>query len=252
MFPYKDDNPTLHSPVVTVALIIANAAAWVLLQGMGAEQYLAESVCRFGLVPGRLAGAIEPGTYVMLSREIGCRVGESPAWTTLFSSMFLHGGWLHLIGNMWFLWVFGNNIEDSTGKLRFLAFYLLTGIAAALAQVAVNPDSPIPMVGASGAISGVMGAYIVLYPKVRVHMLVFLGFFITRIQVPAYLMLGYWFLLQLLGGLPTLQDESGGIAFWAHAGGFVAGMILIFVFRNGKLIRKRELAHEVGVFGRVR
>jgi membrane associated rhomboid family serine protease len=252
MFPYKDDNPTLHPPVVTVALIIANAAAWVFLQGMGTEQYLAESVCRLGLVPGRLAGAIEPGTYVMLSREVGCRVGESPAWTTLFSSMFLHGGWLHLIGNMWFLWVFGNNIEDSTGKLRFLVFYLLTGIAAALAQVAVNPESPIPMVGASGAISGVMGAYIVLYPRVRVHMLVFLGFFITRIQVPAFLMLGYWFLLQLLGGLPTLQEESGGVAFWAHAGGFVAGMLLILVFRNRKLIHKRELAHEVSVFGRVR
>jgi membrane associated rhomboid family serine protease len=252
MFPYKDDNPTLHPPVVTVALILANAAAWVLLQGMGTEQYLAESVCRLGLVPGRLSGSIEPGTYVMLSREIGCRVGASPAWTTLFSSMFLHGGWLHLIGNMWFLWVFGNNIEDSTGKLRFLAFYLLTGIAAALAQVAVNPASPIPMVGASGAISGVMGAYIVLYPRVRVHMLVFLGIFITRIQVPAFLMLGYWFLLQLLGGLPTLQDESGGVAFWAHAGGFVAGMLLIFAFRNRNMIRKRELAHEVSVFGPVR
>jgi membrane associated rhomboid family serine protease len=252
MFPYKDDNPTLHPPVVTVALIIANAAAWVLLQGMGTEQYLAESVCRLGLVPGRLAGAIEPGTNVMLSREIGCRVGEAPAWTTLFSSMFLHGGWLHLIGNMWFLWVFGNNIEDSTGKLRFLMFYLLTGIAAALAQVAVNPQSPIPMVGASGAISGVMGAYIVLYPKVRVHMLVFLGFFITRIQVPAFLMLGYWFLLQLLGGLPTLQDDSGGVAFWAHAGGFVAGMLLILVFRSKELIHKREVAHDVSVFGRVR
>jgi membrane associated rhomboid family serine protease len=252
MFPYKDDNPTLHPPIVTVALIIANAAAWVLLQGMGTEQYLAESVCRLGLVPGRLAGAIEPGTYVMLSREVGCRVGEAPAWTTVFTSMFLHGGWLHLIGNMWFLWVFGNNIEDSTGKLRFLAFYLLTGIAAALAQVAINPESPIPMVGASGAISGVMGAYIVLYPRVRVHLLVFLGIFITRIQVPAFLMLGYWFLLQLLGGLPTLQEESGGVAFWAHAGGFAAGMALIFLFRSKKLIHQRELAHEVSVFGRVR
>jgi membrane associated rhomboid family serine protease len=251
MFPYKDDNPTLHPPVVTVALILANAAAWVLLQGMGTEQYVAESVCQLGLVPGRLAGSIEPGTYVMLSREVGCRLGAAPAWTTLFSSMFLHGGWLHLIGNMWFLWVFGNNIEDSTGKIRFLVFYLVTGIAAGLTQFAVNPNSPIPMVGASGAISGVMGAYVVLYPRVKVHMLIFLGIFITRIKVPAFMMLGYWFLLQLLGGLPSLQDESGGVAVWAHAGGFVAGMILIFVFRNRKLIQKRELAHEVGVFGRV-
>ncbi len=248
MFPYKDENPTLHPPVVTVALILANAASWVLVQGMGTEQFLAESVCRLGLVPGRLAGTIEPGTYTMLSRELGCRVGTLPAWITLFTSMFLHGGWLHLIGNMWFLWVFGNNIEDSTGRIRFLLFYLLTGAAAALAQVAVSPDSPIPMVGASGAISGIMGAYIVLYPRVRVHMLVFLGFFITRIRVPAFLMLGYWFLLQILGGLPTRQEESGGVAFWAHAGGFVAGMLFIWPFRNRRMIEERVHAHDVPMY----
>jgi membrane associated rhomboid family serine protease len=224
---------------------------WVLVQGMGAEPALSRSVCELGLIPGEFLGRLPQGASVPMGPQTVCVLGDEDTWFTPLTSMFLHGGWFHLIGNMWFLWVFGNNIEDSTGKLRFLAFYLLAGIAAALTQVAINPDSPIPMVGASGAISGVMGAYIVLYPRVRVHMLVFLGF-IFRIQVPAYLMLGYWFLLQLLGGLPTLQEESGGVAFWAHAGGFVAGMILILVFRNGKLIRKRELAHEVGVFGRVR
>jgi membrane associated rhomboid family serine protease len=166
-----------------------------------------------------------------------------PHWYTPLSSMFLHGGWLHLIGNMWFLWLFGNNVEDSMGHGRYLAFYLLCGLAAAAAQTLVNPASAIPMVGASGAISGVMGAYIVLYPRVRIHMLIFLGFFITRAVVPAYLMLGYWLLLQLLGGLPSLGDEAGGIAFWAHAGGFLAGAVLVLVFRDNDLVaRHRALA----------
>jgi membrane associated rhomboid family serine protease len=140
---------------------------------------------------------------------------------------------------MWFLWVFGNNVEDSMGHIRYVIFYLLCGLAAATAQILTNPASTIPMVGASGAISGVMGAYIVLYPRVRVHMLVFLGFFITTIAVPAWVMLGYWFLLQLLGGLPTLGSERGGVAFWAHAGGFVAGMVLILLFRDRKLVARR-------------
>jgi len=141
---------------------------------------------------------------------------------------------------MWFLWLFGNNVEDSQGHGRYLAFYVLSGLAAAAAQTLVNPNSAIPMVGASGAISGVMGAYIVLYPRVRIHMLVILGFFITRIAVPAYVMLGYWFLLQILGGLPTLQEESGGVAFWAHAGGFIGGVILIQIFKDPELVAKHR------------
>jgi membrane associated rhomboid family serine protease len=142
---------------------------------------------------------------------------------------------------MWFLWVFGNNVEDSMGHARFALFYVVTGLAAAAAQVLVTPSSPIPMVGASGAISGVMGAYILLYPRVRVHMVVFLGFFITTIAVPAYLMLGYWLLLQVLGGIPALSSESGGVAFWAHAGGFAAGMLLISFFQNPELVARRRL-----------
>ena len=130
------------------------------------------------------------------------------------------------------------------GKVRFVLFYLLTGLAAATAQATVNPGSTIPMVGASGAISGIMGAYIVLYPKVRVHMIVFLGIFITRIVVPAVAMLGYWFLLQIVGGIPTLRAESGGVAFWAHAGGFVAGMLLIYFFKSPALVSQR-LAHRL-------
>jgi membrane associated rhomboid family serine protease len=247
MFPYRDDNPTIGTPVVTVALIGLNVAAWLLVQGMGAEPHLSKSVCELGLIPGEFLGLIPPGYAVPVSETMACVVApDHSEWYTPVTSMFLHGGWLHLIGNMWFLWLFGNNVEDSMGHFRYVAFYLLSGIAAAAAQTIVNPTSPIPMVGASGAISGVMGAYVVLYPRVRVHMLVVLGFFITRIAVPAYLMLGYWFLLQVLGGLPTLGDETGGVAFWAHAGGFIAGAVLVLVFKDDQLVaRHRAMASYV-------
>jgi membrane associated rhomboid family serine protease len=153
--------------------------------------------------------------------------------------MFLHGGWFHLIGNMWFLWIFGNNVEDSMGHARFVVFYLLCGLAAAALQVATQPSSIVPMVGASGAIGGVMGAYVMLYPRVRVHMFVFLGFYVTTIAVPAIFMLGYWFLVQLIGGASTFgREEGGGVAFWAHVGGFAAGALLIYVFKKPALVNR--------------
>jgi membrane associated rhomboid family serine protease len=242
MFPIRDDNPTLGTPAITVVLIGLNVAAWILIQGMGAEPVLSQSVCELGLIPGELLGRLPAGYTLPMSRDMSCVIGP-PHWFTPLTSMFLHGGWLHLIGNMWFLWLFGNNVEDSMGHGRYLVFYLMCGLAAAAAQTLVNPTSALPMVGASGAISGVMGAYIVLYPRVRIHMLIFLGFFITRAVVPAYLMLGYWLLLQVLGGLPSLGDEAGGVAFWAHAGGFLAGAVLILVFRDNDLVaRHRALA----------
>jgi len=141
---------------------------------------------------------------------------------------------------MWFLWIFGNNVEDSTGRVRFVAFYLLCGLAAAATQTLLSPASAVPMVGASGAISGVMGAYVLLYPRVRVHMLVVLVIFVTRIVVPAYLMLGYWFLIQLLGGTAAIGSDRGGVAFWAHVGGFVAGALLITVFQNRELVARHR------------
>jgi membrane associated rhomboid family serine protease len=239
MFPYRDDNPTLATPIVTFLLIGANVAAWVLIQGMGAEPNLSRSVCELGLIPGEFLRRLPEGYSVPMGNATRCVIGEERTWFAPLTSMFLHGGWFHLIGNMWFLWVFGNNVEDSMGHLRYFFFYILCGVAAAAAQAFTNPSSPIPMVGASGAISGVMGAYIVLYPRVRVHMLVFLGIFITRIVVPAYLMLGYWFLLQILGG-GLAPDEGGGVAFWAHAGGFIAGAILILLFRDAELVAKHR------------
>ena len=236
MFPYKDDNPTFRTPIVTFALIAANVFVWVFLQGFGQSPALEHSVCQLGLIPGHLSHAIATGARVQLGPNEFCRVGDLPGWATVLTSMFTHGGWLHLIGNMWFFWIFGNNVEDSTGRFRFLIFYLLCGTVAALTQSMANPASPIPMVGASGAISGVMGAYIILYPRVRVHMLVFLGFFITKIAVPAYLMLVYWLLIQVLSGALAVGQEGGGVAFLAHIGGFVAGMVLVLFFRNRGLV----------------
>ncbi len=244
MFPYRDDNPTLSTPVVTVVLIALNVAVWILFQGMGTEPGLSKSVCELGLIPGELLGRVAEGTTIQLSPTSVCVLGDQRSWYTPLTSMFMHGGWLHLIGNMWFLWLFGNNVEDSQGHARYLVFYLLSGFAAAAAQTLITPSSTIPMVGASGAISGVMGAYVVLYPRVRIHMVVFLFIFVTRIVVPAYLMLGYWFLLQLLSG--GVASGEGGVAFWAHVGGFVAGAILINVFKDSDLVaRHRALAKYV-------
>ncbi len=238
MFPIRDDNPQIMLPIATVALIAMNAAVWVLLQGLGSEPQLSRSICQLGLIPGELLGLTEPGTQIRLSEALVCNLGDASTWHTTISSMFMHGGWLHLLGNMWFLWIFGNNVEDSMGHGRFVIFYLLCGLAAAAAQVIANPSSNIPMVGASGAIGGVMGAYVLLYPRVNVHLLIFLGFYVTTIAVPAVFMLGYWFLLQVVSGVGSLGSTGGGVAFWAHAGGFAAGAILVLLFRDRRLLEK--------------
>jgi membrane associated rhomboid family serine protease len=164
-----------------------------------------------------------------------CVPGGVAALTPL-TSMFMHGGWFHILGNMWFLWVFGDNVEDAMGPVRYVIFYLLCGLAAAAAQVATDPASAVPMVGASGAIGGVMGGYARLYPRARIQTLLPLGFYFTTIAVPAYFMLGYWFLLQILGGVPALAGAGGGVAFWAHVGGFLAGVILVGAFRRPDLL----------------
>ncbi len=237
MFPYRDDNPSILTPVVTVALIAANLAVWVVVQGFGMPERLAASVCELGLVPGDLMGLLPVGYAFPVADGMSCVVEPGRPWRTLLTSMFLHGGWLHLLGNCWFLWVFGNNVEDAMGHRRFLVFYLLTGLAAAAAQIAVGPESAIPMVGASGAISGVMGAYIVLYPRVRVHTLVPLLIIFFRVTLPAWVMLGLWFVMQVVN---AQFDQVGGVAVWAHIGGFVAGAVLIRLFRDPNLWARRE------------
>ena len=175
MFPIRDDNPTVLVPYATYGIILINAAAWILVQGMGSDPMLSRSVCQLGLIPGALLGTVPAGTELQISQTGFCAIGGASVWYTPLTSMFMHGGWLHVIGNMWFMWVFGDNVEDSMGHVRFVVFYLLCGLAAAAVQMAANPASAVPMVGASGAIGGVMGAYILLYPKVHVHMLIFFG-----------------------------------------------------------------------------
>jgi membrane associated rhomboid family serine protease len=240
MFPYKDENPTERPAVITVSIIAANVLVWLLVQGMGSPQQLAASVCNLGLIPGEVLQTVKPGTGIELAPGMYCLVDAQPNYWTAITSMFTHGGWFHLIGNMVFLWVFGNNIEDAMGHGKFLIFYILCGLAAAGAQTALSPHSAIPMVGASGAISGVLGAYLLLYPRVRVHTLIILPIYITTVAVPAYVMLGYWALLQLVGGLGSLSEiEKGGVAFFAHVGGFVAGLLLVKLFVSEDVLRRR-------------
>src|SRR5436853_5812797 len=181
---------------MTVGIIVLNVLAWLCVRGPGAGGPLARSVGQLGLTPGGGLHTVPPGTAVPLGEGLRCVLTADANWWTVVTSMFMHGGWLHLIGNMWFLWVFGNNIEDSMGHTRFVVFYLLSGVAAAATQMLVDPGSRIPMVGASGAISGVMGAYILLYPRVRVHTLITFRLSFTTFTPPAYVSLGIWFLMQ--------------------------------------------------------
>jgi membrane associated rhomboid family serine protease len=230
MFPYRDENETQRLAIVTGTIIGLNVLAWVFVQGAGATLPLARSVCDLGLIPGELTASLPPGTSFPIGDGLVCATDPGRQASHLITSMFLHGSWMHLLGNMWFLWIFGNNVEDAMGRLRFLVFYLVCGLAAALGQVLTNPSSAIPMVGASGAISGVMGGYLVLYPNVRVFTFLPLGFFITSVALPAWVMLGYWFLIQFVSGLVAFGGEIGGVAFWAHIGGFAAGVVLIKLF----------------------
>jgi membrane associated rhomboid family serine protease len=232
MFPLRDENPTVRFPITVVVIIAMNAFVWLVVQGLGSAGPLAESLCMYALIPGDLLGNVAPGTRFAVGAGLVCQVDGNGNAASLFSSMFMHGGWFHILGNMWFLWVFGDNVEDIMGPVRFACFYLLCGLAAAVAQIATDPSSIVPMVGASGAIGGVMGAYALLYPRANVHTLIFLGFFITTVAVPAVLMLGYWFLIQLVSGIPALSATGGGVAFWAHIGGFVAGVLLIHPFKR--------------------
>lgn len=243
MIPYRDENETVRTPLVTFALIGLNVAAWLLVQGAGTPIALVSSICNYGLIAGELTRSLAPGTGFPMAGDLVCVIDAGPQPFHLVTSMFLHGSWMHLIGNMWFLWIFGNNVEDAMGRIRFIVFYLVCGLAAAAAQIAATPASPIPMVGASGAISGVMGAYLVLYPHVRVYALVPLGFFITSMALPAWTMLLYWMLFQTLSGLAASGRTGGGVAFWAHVGGFVAGVVLIKLFANPKLLSAHR-AHQ--------
>lgn len=245
MFPLSDENPTVRAPITTYLLIATIVGVWVLYQGAGLDaQTLAASVCNLGMVPGEITKQAALGTGVPIGPGMDCIVDSEPVNTlTPITSMFLHGGWGHLLGNLLFFWVFGNNVEDSMGRVRFLVFYLVCGVIAAASHVLLDPTSPVPTVGASGAISGVLGAYLLLYPHVRVRMLFWFLLFIRVFRIPAWAVLLWWFFWQVVAGLPQLmtidREVSGGVAVWAHIGGFLAGVVLVKLFVNNDLHRRR-------------
>ncbi|MBN1895183.1 rhomboid family intramembrane serine protease [bacterium] len=230
MIPIRDENTTHIFPAVTVLLICANVAVFVyqMVLGPAVEAF----VYRFGMIPWEITHFREfPGLDAAYRSDI-------PNLFTLLTSMFLHGGFAHLIGNMLYLWIFGDNVEALTGHGRFLVFYLCCGLAAAFSQILIHPQSNVPMIGASGAISGVLGAYFIRFPGARVHILIWIFFFIRVLRVPAVLVLGFWFFMQISSGLGTLgAGPGGGVAWFAHIGGFVAGVLLVFVFEKKGRVR---------------
>jgi membrane associated rhomboid family serine protease len=225
VIPLRDANPTRTTPIVTVALIVACFVVFAFELGRlasGGTEALDAFVTEWGIVPAELTAAWSSGSAMTVEA------------LTLITSQFLHGGWLHLLGNLLFLWIFGNNVEDRLGRFRFLLFYLVGGAVAGLTQVAIDPDSTIPTIGASGAIAATLGAYLVLFPRARITSLVFLGFFYQLIDVPAVVVLVFWFVLQLIDGIASLgvtDSGGGGVAFFAHIGGFVFGAFVGLVLR---------------------
>jgi membrane associated rhomboid family serine protease len=260
VFPIKDDIPTRRFPVLTVAIIAICCAVYFLFEhglwDLGATGN--ERVLEYGAIPyeithpgkecaeaaGQLVCEGQPGVS-------GTAPDQAPWWVTIFTSMFMHGSLLHLAGNMLFLWIFGNNIEDSMDEFRFVVFYLVGGVIAVAAQVLVDPNAAVPTVGASGAIAAVLGGYAVLYPRARVITVVFIVIFFTIIELPALLVLGFWILIQLFLGANDLGSQaaggSGGVAYFAHIGGFVFGLIAIRLFAN-RVQDDYERAHQLPVY----
>jgi membrane associated rhomboid family serine protease len=242
LFPLRDNIPTEHFPLVTVALIVANVLMYFLFQHGGlslgspqSSEYLC-NLYEYGVIPREITN----GDFDLQAQ--GCQTFEASPWLTLFTSMFMHGGLLHLGGNMLFLWIFGNNVEDSMGPVKFLLFYVLGGLAADAAQILVDTSSTIPTIGASGAVAGVLGGYLLLFPRARVVTVVFIIFFFTILELPALLFLIVWIGQQFLFAYFDLvgPQEGGGVAYFAHIGGFLFGLALIRAFASEKR-RKRQL-----------
>ena len=219
MIPIKDDIPSYRRPMVTMGLIIINIMVYLyqIIQG----PYFQHFIVKYGAIPYE----------IMHGQELTPQL-SFPIPLTLLSSMFLHGGLLHLIGNMLYLWIFGDNVEDKLGHLRFLIFYILSGLAGSMAHVLTSPGSQVPMIGASGAIAGILGAYLIRFPQSRIWTLIFFGFFIRTVRIPAIFVLGFWFILQLLYGLPSIGAQGGGVAWFAHIGGFLTGILLFKIMRK--------------------
>ena len=221
MIPLKDDNPTRITPLVTIGFIAVNALVFLYQWSLGSsgERIF---VYQYGAIPAVVAG----------QQSLPAQIAAIPPMLSIITSMFLHGGFMHIIGNMLYLWIFGNNIEEAMGHVRFVVFYILCGILASMAHILSDLHSTIPSIGASGAISGVLGAYLLLYPRARVLTLVPLGFIMRLMYIPAGLVLSFWFVLQLISGSLGQGQAGGGVAWWAHVGGFVAGMLLVALFKK--------------------
>lgn len=219
MFPLGDDNPTRTRPILTLTLIGVCVLVFLYQFTLTDRQGML-FVYSWGFIPGDVFGR----------DDVAIADDDLPGWIKIFTSMFLHGDFMHIVGNMLFLWIFGNNIEDSFGRFRFFVFYLLCGLAAAMAQAGSDAYSTVPMIGASGAVSGVLGAYILMFPQARVRVLIWFGI-ITLMRLRAYVVLGLWFAFQLVSAALVPVSQEGGVAFWAHIGGFVAGMALMPLFR---------------------
>ena len=229
MFPIRDDNPGRRVPAVTIALIVSCIVTFLWQTAGGMSE--AQQIYGLGVTPAFLFGAQEqPAQYALI-----------PAWLTIFSSMFLHGDWLHLLGNMLYLWIFGDNVEDTLGHVRFLFFYLLCGIAAIFANALPQMSSAIPMIGASGAISGVLGAYLLLFPRARVLIIIPIFIIIRALWAPAWLVLAFWFVLQVINSIVFARLEGGGVAWGAHIGGFLTGMLLLMLFMFTRRSNSRRL-----------
>jgi membrane associated rhomboid family serine protease len=244
LFPVKDNIPTLRFPAVTVTLIALNVIAYFFWQKGGLSlgepdsQAFTCNLYDYAEIPYEIT---HPGEQVAVQ---GCDAPTAATWLTVFTAMFMHGGLLHLGGNMLFLWIFGNNVEDSMGPVKFVLFYLLGGLAAAALQVAIGPDSTIPNIGASGAIAGVLGGYLILFPRARVVTVIFIVFFFTIVELPALLILGFWFVQQVLFGYFDLGSagSNSGVAYFAHIGGFAFGLLAIKLFADERK-RRGQIDH---------
>ncbi len=223
--PLKDENPTKSFPYITIILIAVNCFIFLIELSMG--QYRGYVIAKFGMVPFEITNAVDLNPKVTLGPYI-----------TLITSLFLHGGFFHLLGNMWFLWIFGNNIEDIVGHFKFILFYLLGGIAASFLQIAVSASSTVPVIGASGAVSAILGAYILKFPRARIKTLLFIFIFITVINVPAVAFIGIWFFIQLLS---SLGRTASNVAWFAHIGGFIFGILAIWLFQKKEGYRKYRI-----------
>jgi membrane associated rhomboid family serine protease len=255
VFPLKDNIPTDRFPVVTVVLIALNVIAYFFWQQGGislgdpSSAHYFDNLVRYAAIPyevthpGEQCAPVSSEAF-QCSKAFEARFDLPATWITVFTSMFMHGGLLHLGGNMLFLWIFGNNVEDSMGPVKFVVFYLLAGIAATAGQVLVGPDTMVPGIGASGAVAGVLGGYILLFPRARVVTVIFIVFFFTIVELPALLILGFWFVQQVLFGYFDLDTggSSGGVAYFAHIGGFVFGLIAIKLFADERKRRRQEEA----------